>query len=68
MIMMTVQELYNWAKENDLLDTEIYYGNPDYSSAILGLKSVEQVVKIEALTVFVGDWKDTVINAGVIIC
>lgn len=65
---MTVQEFYDWAKENNLLDTEIYYGKPDYSSAILGLKSVEQVVKIEALTMFVGDWKDTAINAGVIIC
>lgn len=65
---MTVQEFYDWAKENDLLDTEIYYGNPDYSSAILGLKEAEKVVKIEALTVFVGDWKDTTINAGVIIC
>lgn len=66
--MMTVQEFYDWAKENDLLDAEIYYGNPDYSSAILGLKSAKTVVKIEALTMFVGDWKDTAINAGVIIC
>ena len=67
MIIMTVQELYNWAKVNNLLDAEIYYGNPDYSSAILGLKEVEKVVKIEALVTYVGDWKQLQATTGVII-
>ena len=67
---MTVQELYNWAKVNNLLDAEIYYGNPEYSSAILGLKSlreVEKVVKFEALVTYVGDWKQLQATTGVII-
>lgn len=65
--MMTVQEFYDWAKDNSLLDAEIYYGNPDYSSAILGLKEVEKVVKIEALVTYVGDWKQLQATTGIII-
>lgn len=61
---MTVKELYNWAKENDLLDTEIYYGSPDYFSNIFGL---QQVTRIESLLWYEGDWKQHESITGIII-